>query len=102
MRTDRVGNSDTGMIRVLRRVISAILVTLVLAPGRMVFGAQESRRVVRPFPEFKAHTVARLQGGYKVAAVDIDRDGKLDMTGYILRGLCDQKQLLSSWHHQYL
>jgi len=81
VRTDRVGHFDTDMIRVLRRVISAILVTLALAPGRMVFGAQESRRVVRPFPEFKAHTVAHLSGGYKVAAVDIDRDGKLDVVG---------------------
>jgi len=33
------------------------------------------------FPQFKAHLVGRLPGGYKVAVVDIDRDGRLDVVG---------------------
>jgi hypothetical protein len=41
-----------------------------------------------PFPQFKAHLVARLPGGYKVAVVDIDRDGKPDIVGLATTPSC--------------
>jgi len=69
------------MMQVFRHGISAILVMLALLFAGPVFGAQQVRRTISAFPEFKAHTVAHLSGGYKVAAVDIDRDGKLDIVG---------------------
>ena len=43
--------------------------------------AQVTPQTDTPFPHFKAHLVARLPGGYKVAAVDVDRDGKADIVG---------------------
>jgi hypothetical protein len=41
-----------------------------------------------PFPQFKAHLVARLPGGYKVAVIDIDRDGKPDIVGLATTPSC--------------
>jgi hypothetical protein len=39
-------------------------------------------------PQFQAHLVARLPGGYKVAAVDIDQDGKRDIVGLATTPSC--------------
>ena len=50
--------------------------------------AQETQSANRAFPRFKAHLVGRLPGGYKVAAVDIDRDGKLDLVGLATTPSC--------------
>lgn len=50
--------------------------------------AQETRSTSAAFPQFKAHLVARLPGGYKVAAADIDRDGKPDIVGLATTPSC--------------
>jgi len=65
----------------LRGIFVVTSVTLAFLPGCPAFAAQQSRGVVAAFPEFKAHLVDRLPGGYKVAVVDIDRDGKPDIIG---------------------
>ncbi len=50
--------------------------------------AQETRTAGQVFPQFKAHLVGQLPGGYKVAAVDIDRDGKPDIVGLATTPSC--------------
>jgi hypothetical protein len=40
------------------------------------------------FPRFQAHLVGRLPGGYKVAAVDIDRDDQPDIVGLATTPSC--------------
>jgi len=50
--------------------------------------AQETRGANPAFPQFKAHLVGRLPGGYKVAVVDVDRDGKLDIIGLATTPSC--------------
>jgi hypothetical protein len=49
---------------------------------------QEPRGAGVRFPQFQAHLVARLPGGYKVAVVDIDRDGKPDIVGLATTPSC--------------
>jgi hypothetical protein len=50
--------------------------------------AQETRNASQAFPQFKAHLVGRLPGGYKVAVVDVDRDGKPDVIGLATTPSC--------------
>lgn len=47
--------------------------------------AREAGKASTAFPEFRPHLIARLQRGYKVAAVDIDQDGKPDIVGLATR-----------------
>ncbi|MCX5646357.1 MAG: VCBS repeat-containing protein [Phycisphaerae bacterium] len=58
-----------------------ILATLAILLCSRSLPAQESRNAGTAFPQFKAHLVGRLPGGYKVATVDIDRDGRPDIVG---------------------
>ncbi len=50
--------------------------------------AQETRGPSPAFPSFKAHLVGKLPSGYKVAVVDIDRDGKPDIVGLATTPSC--------------
>ncbi|MCU0914068.1 MAG: VCBS repeat-containing protein [Planctomycetes bacterium] len=60
---------------------------LFLVAGQTLL-AQETQKATPPFPQFKAHVVGRLPGGYKVAAVDVDRDGKPDIIGLATTPSC--------------
>ena len=57
-----------------------VAIGLFLLAGQSV-PAQETRGSSPAFPQFKAHLVGRLPGGYKVTVVDIDRDSKPDIVG---------------------
>jgi hypothetical protein len=70
--------------RFLFRIIGIVTVLLCSQP----LPAQETRNASQIFPQFKAHLVSRLPGGYKVAAVDIDRDGKPDIVGLATTPSC--------------
>jgi len=70
------------------RFLSRILGIAAILLGSQALPAQETRNATRPFPQFKAHLVARLPGGYKVAAVDVDRDGKPDIVGLATTPSC--------------
>ncbi len=50
--------------------------------------AQETGKASPAIPQFRAHLVDRLPGGYKVAAVDVDRDGKPDVIGLATTPSC--------------
>jgi len=65
----------------LHGIFVATSVTLQFLFACPPVAAQQSGGAVAAFPEFKAHLVDRLPGGYKVAVVDIDRDGKPDVIG---------------------
>jgi len=67
------------------RWIVAALLFLGVGPS---LPAQESRNTNPVVPQFKSHLVGRLPGGYKVAAVDIDRDGKADIVGLATTPSC--------------
>ena len=60
--------------------LSVILATLAFAACSAA-PASEQATAPDTFPPFKGHLVARLPRGYKVAALDIDRDGRLDIVG---------------------
>jgi len=68
----------------LFRVISTLAILLCSRS----LPAQEARNPLPAFPQFKAHLVTRLPGGYKVAVVDIDRDGKPDIIGLATTPSC--------------
>jgi hypothetical protein len=68
----------------LFRVIATLAILLCSRSGP----AQEARSTNQAFPQFKAHLVGRLPGGYKVAVVDIDRDGKPDIVGLATTPSC--------------
>jgi len=55
---------------------------------RQALPAQETGKASPVFPQFKAHLVSHLPGGYKVAAVDMDRDGKVDIVGLATTPSC--------------
>jgi hypothetical protein len=64
-----------------------IVVLSILLCGQSL-PAQEAQSTNRAVPPFKPHLVGRLPGGYKVAAVDVDRDGKLDIVGLATTPSC--------------
>jgi hypothetical protein len=64
-----------------RHFLLCVIATLAILLCSGSLPAQETRDTSLAFPRFKAHLVGRLPGGYKVAAVDIDRDGKIDIVG---------------------
>ncbi len=61
---------------------------LVILLCNLSLPAQETRTMSQAFPQFKAHRVGQLPGGYKVAAVDVDRDGKPDIIGLATTPSC--------------
>ncbi|MCL5279042.1 MAG: VCBS repeat-containing protein [Planctomycetes bacterium] len=65
-----------------------VIATLVVLLYSQSLPAQETGKANPAFPQFKAHLVARLPGGYKVAAVDVDRDGKPDVIGLATTPSC--------------
>ena len=65
-----------------------MVTTLVVLLCTQSLPAQEAQNNSPVFPKFKPHLVGRLPGGYKVAAVDIDRDGKLDIVGLATTPSC--------------
>jgi hypothetical protein len=70
--------------RFLFRIVGIATILL----GSQSLPAQETRNTSQAFPQFKAHPVGRLPGGYKVAAVDVDRDGKPDVIGLATTPSC--------------
>lgn len=71
----------------LRGVFVATSATLAFLLGCPAFTAQPSRGAVAAFPEFKAHLVDRLPGGYKVTLYRPGRQGN---------GVGEQKTRLAS------
>jgi hypothetical protein len=70
------------------RFLSRVVVVLSVLLFGQSLPAQEAQSTSRALPQFKAHLVSRLPGGYKVAAVDIDRDGKRDIVGLATTPSC--------------
>jgi hypothetical protein len=68
--------------------LAAAVSTLAILLPNAVLSAPETRPVPPAFPSFKAHLVDRFPGGYKVAAVDIDRDGKPDVMALATEPSC--------------
>ncbi|MBN2129670.1 MAG: VCBS repeat-containing protein [Sedimentisphaerales bacterium] len=64
-------------------LLSGILTALAFLYPSAALSGQEVA-----FPEFRAHLVAKLPGGYKVAAVDINRDGRPDVVGLATNPSC--------------
>jgi hypothetical protein len=75
-----MGESGPLVFRII--VMLAILLCGPSAP------AQEAQSPNGAIPRFQAHLVDRLPGGYKVAAVDVDRDGKPDIIGLATTPSC--------------
>jgi hypothetical protein len=67
-----------------RWIVGALLF---LSAGQSL-AVQEMLSVSPVFPRFKSHLVGWLPGGYKVAVVDIDRDGKPDIVGLATTPSC--------------
>mgnify|MGYP005643567865 CR=1 FL=1 len=65
------------------RLLSSVVATVAFLHPSPAPARQEAA-----FPEFKAHLVAQLPGGYKVAAVDINRDGRADIVGLATNPSC--------------
>lgn len=70
------------------RAISTMILAWVVLHSHQAWPAQETRKASTAFPEFEAHLVARLPGGYKVAALDMDRDGQPDIVGLATNPPC--------------
>jgi hypothetical protein len=60
-----------------------LVATLTILLGSQSLPAPETAKASPAFPQFKAHLVGQLPGGYKVAAVDVNRDGKPDIVGLV-------------------
>jgi hypothetical protein len=71
-----------------RHFLFRVIATLAILLCSRSLPAQETRNASPAFPQFKVHLVGRLPGGYKVAAVDIDRDGKPDIIGLATTPSC--------------
>ena len=65
-----------------------VMATLAILLCSQSLPAQETRGASLAFPQFNAHLVGRLPGGYKVAVVDADRDGKPDVVGLATTPSC--------------
>ncbi len=65
-----------------------VIATLVILLYSQSLPAQETGKASPACPQFKAHLVTQLPGGYKVAAVDVDRDGKPDIIGLATTPSC--------------